>query len=125
VQGKGPLDGRRILVVEDEAATALMIEDTLKDAGALVVGPVATVSGALALIENEAIDCAILDVELVDGKAGPVAEALVKRGVRFVLATGYDPGVIDGQYPKAPVVPKAFDVRELLGTIEDVLDRGS
>jgi DNA-binding response OmpR family regulator len=120
MQVNGSLKGRRVLVVEDEAVTSLMIADTLKEAGCIVVGPVATIRDALALIESEALDCAILDIELADGKAGPVAEALVKRGVRFVLATGYDPQVIDPQYSKAPVVPKAFDLKELLDAVEDI-----
>ena len=118
-----PLSGRRVLVVEDEAATSLMIEDTLKAAGYIVIGPVATIRDALALIESEAIDCAILDIELADGKAGPIAEALVKRGVRFVLATGYDSAAIGHQYSGAPVVGKTFDLPELLDAIEDVVDR--
>jgi DNA-binding NtrC family response regulator len=117
------LRGRRVLVVEDEAATALMIADALKGVGCVVVGPVASVSGALALIENEVLDCAILDIELVDGKAGPVAEALAKRGVRFVLATGYDSVAIGHQYSNAPVVGKAFDLTELLDAVEDIVDQ--
>lgn len=118
-----PLRGRRVLVVEDEAATSLMIEDTLRTAGYIVVGPVATIRDALALIESEAIDCAILDIELADGKAGPVADALVKRGVRFVLATGYDSAAIGHQYSSAPVVGKAFDLPELLDAVENIVDR--
>jgi DNA-binding response OmpR family regulator len=118
-----PLRGRRVLVVEDEAATSLMIEDTLKAAGYIVVGPVATIRDALALIESEAIDCAILDIELADGKAGPVAAALVKRGVRFVLATGYDSAAIGSQYSGVPVVGKAFDLPELLNAVEDIADQ--
>jgi CheY-like chemotaxis protein len=88
VDDRQKLRGRRVLVVEDEAATSLMIEEALTEAGCIVVGPVASVHDALALIEKEAIDCAILDIELIDGKAGPVAEALTKRGLRFVFATG-------------------------------------
>jgi len=72
--GEVRLPGRRVLVVEDEAATALMIEKTLVESGYTVVGPVATVRGALSLLENEAIDRAILDLDLADGKVGPVAE---------------------------------------------------
>jgi DNA-binding NtrC family response regulator len=119
---QGSLKDLRVLVAEDEAATSLMIEDTLREAGCIVVGPVATVRDALALIESEAIDCAILDINLADGKVGPVAEALVKRGVRFVLATGYDPGIA-AQYGKAPLITKAFDMTELLDTVEDLTDR--
>jgi DNA-binding response OmpR family regulator len=123
VDEREPLRGRRVLVAEDEAATSLMIEGALKGAGYIVIGPVATASAALDLIEREAIDCAILDIELADGKAGPVAEALVKRGIRFVLATGYDANMTDVRRLNAPVVSKAFDLNELLDAVEDIAHR--
>ena len=123
MDANGRLTGCRILVVEDEAVTAVMIEQTLKEAGCVVVDPVATNRDALSLIENETIDCAVLDLDLADGKAGPVAEALAKRGVRFVLATGYDSVAIGHQYSNAPVVGKAFDLTELLDAVEDIVDR--
>jgi DNA-binding response OmpR family regulator len=123
VDDREPLRGRRVLVAEDEAATSLMIEDTLKEAGYIVVGPVATVREALSLIESETIDCAILDIQLADGRAGPIAEALVKRGIRFVLETGYDPGTVEVQRFEAPVVAKAFDREELLDAVEDMAQR--
>jgi hypothetical protein len=33
-----------------------------------------------------------------------------------------DPKAIDPQYGKAPVVPKAFDLKELLDAVEDIVD---
>ena len=49
-QSQGLMRGMRILVVDDEALIALLIKDELNDAGAEVVGPVASVDDALALI---------------------------------------------------------------------------
>jgi CheY-like chemotaxis protein len=60
----GPLDGRCILVVEDEAVVALMVAQPATEAGATVIGPIADASTALALVEAEAVDCAILDYKL-------------------------------------------------------------
>ena len=57
--------------------------------GAHVVGPAATVEQAIALIDSEVIDMALLDVWLRDQRSDPVAEALRQRGVPYVLATGY------------------------------------
>ena len=67
----------------------MMLSDLLTDAGCVVVGPAETAQSALRLIEQEPIDCAILDVKLMDGTSLPVAEALASRGIRFALATGY------------------------------------
>ena len=44
------LAGRRVLVVEDETLVAMLVEDTLADAGVVVLGPVATVTEALSLL---------------------------------------------------------------------------
>ncbi len=84
------LQGKRVLVVEDEVVLAMMLEDLFADAGAHVVGPAATVEQAIALIDSQPIDVALLDVCLRDHQfSDPVAESLRKRGVPYVLATGY------------------------------------
>jgi CheY-like chemotaxis protein len=76
------LQDKRVLVVEDEALLAMMLEDVFSDAGAQVVGPAATVEQAIALIAPQVIDVALLDVCLRDQRSDPVAEALRQRGVR-------------------------------------------
>ena len=58
------LSGRRILVVEDEVIVAWLLEDMLADFGCAVIGPAARVGQALAMVEAEAIDAAVLDVNL-------------------------------------------------------------
>jgi DNA-binding NtrC family response regulator len=84
------LQDKRVLVVEDEALLAMMLEDVFSDAGAQVVGPAATVEQAIALIASQVIDVALLDVCLRDQRSEPVAETLRQRGVPYVLATGYN-----------------------------------
>ena len=44
------IEGLRLLLVEDEFVLALGLADALGDLGAVVLGPVATVGDALALI---------------------------------------------------------------------------
>ena len=46
------LRDKRVLVVEDEAIVAMLVEDELIDAGAKVVGPAGSVEEALRLIEE-------------------------------------------------------------------------
>lgn len=101
------LKGKRILVVEDEALIAVMVEDMLSDMGSEVVGPAATIEEALRLVGSEALDGAVLDVNVRGERIDPVAEALVARGVPMLFATGYGevrltgggaPAVIDKPY---------------------------
>ena len=111
------LDGLRILVVEDEALIAMMLEDLLKESGAIVLGPVGTAAEAVTLIEQNSLDCAILDYKLVDGSSLRVADALVKLDVPFVFASGCEASAIDSRYPNAPFLEKTFDSAELLAAI--------
>jgi len=93
------LKNRRILVVEDEYMLADELGTELTDAGALVLGPVASVEKAMDLIEaGNVFDGAILDVNLAGELVYPVADLLTERGIPFVFATGYD----------ASVIPKRF-----------------
>jgi CheY-like chemotaxis protein len=81
--------GLRILIAEDEALVAMMIEDIVTDLGCTVVGPAASVARALALIDGERLDGALVDLNLGGEHARPIAEALVARGIPFVFVSGY------------------------------------
>ncbi len=112
------LQGKRILVVEDEALVAMLVEDALLDAGAVVLGPVATVAEALALLERDAApDVAVLDLNLAGEPSSPVADALVARGVPFVVATGYGASGLPAGHETVPVLAKPYDPDELTATL--------
>lgn len=92
---KTMLNGRRLLLVEDEYFIAEDMAWQLVAGGAEVVGPVASVDAAIELIEqNQRIDGAILDVNLHGVMSWPVADSLLRHGVPFVFATGYDRATI-------------------------------
>ena len=78
-----------ILVVEDEIFIALDLEATLEDGGYRVLGPAATVAGALKLLGEQRPDAAVLDVNLKGEMVTPVARLLHQMGVPFVLASAY------------------------------------
>jgi len=106
------LRGCRILVVEDEYMLADELRTELCDAGAIVIGPVATLAEALALVESgQALDGAILDVNLGGEMVFPVADLLLARNVPFVLATGYEGSTIPGLYAHVVRLDKPANVR--------------
>src|SRR5262245_44456233 len=112
------LKGKRILVVEDEAAVSLMLEDLLTDAGATVVGPAVDAAEALALIRPVGtIDCAVLDYRLAVGTSAAVADTLMERGVPFVFASGYDPNAVLPKFAHVPRLNKVFDNRDLIEAV--------
>jgi DNA-binding response OmpR family regulator len=108
------LAGARVLVAEDEAVIALEIDATLREHGCAVLGPTASAADTLALLARERPDAVLLDVELLDGPATPVAEACAARGVPFALATGYGEGEIAAPaLAAAPRLGKPFTADEL------------
>jgi CheY-like chemotaxis protein len=104
-------------LVEDEMLVAWLLEDMLADLGCAVVGPASSVKQALAMIDAEAIDAAVLDVNLNGQMSYPIADALVARGVPFVFSTGYDKDTLLDGYRTFPVLQKPFHRAELSDTL--------
>jgi CheY-like chemotaxis protein len=109
----GDLNGLRVLVVEDEAAISLLLEDMLLDFGCEVIGPAARLTAALDAVSREAIDLAILDVNVAGEPIYPVADALAQRSVPFVFSTGYGSAGIKDAYRDRPVLQKPFAQHDL------------
>lgn len=109
----GDLNGLRILVVEDEAAISLLLEDMLLDFGCEVIGPAARLSAALDAVSKEQVDLAILDVNVAGEPIYPVAEALAQRSIPFVFSTGYGSAGIRDTFRDRPVLQKPFAQHDL------------
>lgn len=103
------LQGRRILVVEDESLVAMLLETMLEDMGCQTVGPFATVAAALDAVRGgAAIDAALLDVNVAGEAVFPVAEALRAAGVPVVFSTGYGESGLSDDWRGALALQKPF-----------------
>jgi PAS domain S-box-containing protein len=118
--GSPDLKGARVLIVEDAVLLAMELEGGLADAGATVIGPAYELEEAIRLLDQP-IDAAVLDANLNGHSVTPVAEALTKRGVPFVFATGYgDAGGAPGGFD-APVIRKPYDVTQVAAAVAELL----
>jgi CheY-like chemotaxis protein len=115
--GKPP--ARRVLVVEDNFNIAVALTRLLKLRGNEVVGPTATVTGALALVADQVIDGAILDINLRGEMVYPVVDALRAKGVPVVFMTGYDQKSITPAYVDVPCLQKPVTIDRVLQTLFD------
>ena len=116
--------GLEILLVEDEALVAALLEDMLADFGCILAGSAATVTDALAAVEATAeIDAAILDVNLGGEKVFPVADILVNRGVPIVFSTAYGPADLADRYPRARIIHKPYRPEALAELLIDIAHR--
>jgi two-component system, chemotaxis family, sensor kinase Cph1 len=110
----------RVLVVEDQMIIAMQIEDVLRDAGCEVVGPVNSLQAALTLAREETLNAAVLDVNLDGVKTFSVAEALQRRGIPFLLATGYEESTLPERWRDCPRLNKPFRREQLRRLIESM-----
>lgn len=117
------LAGKRILVVEDEYFIASDLNHALQRKGAVVIGPVGDVQKGLALVSGEAIDAALLDVNLDGIQSYPIADQLAKRGVPYVFLTGYDGWALPEAFRSVPCVAKPFVMTTVLSVIEQVTSK--
>ena len=121
--GKGVLADHRVLIVEDEYFLADDMAQVLQRLGASVVGPVQTPDNALALLADEPVDAAILDINLKGEMVFPVADALREQGVPFVFATGYDEAVVPEAYKDVPRWEKPFKPEDLAKALPELVQK--
>ncbi len=117
------LQGLRVLVVEDVAVLAWQVRDILEAAGAEVVGPAPDVRTALALLAEREVDAAVLDKNLVDETADPVADVLAARNLPFIFVTGYDSNDIPGRHGERPILNKPFKPLALVRALANFKQR--
>ncbi|WP_428487018.1 response regulator [Rhodopila sp.] len=116
--------GLRVLVVEDVAMLAWRVRGVLTAAGAEVVGPVPDVPRALALLDSDEVDAAVLDMNLNGETAEPIADALVARGVPFLFLTGYAWGDMEGRHAARPALGKPVKPAALVQVLADLAPGG-
>ena len=115
-----PAKGLRVLLVDDEALVAMLLEDMLTDLGCEVVATAARVEQALQLLADPALafDLAVLDVNVAGESVQPVAEAVAARGAAIIFATGYGQSGVPEPFQGRPTLQKPFgfaDVAARLG----------
>lgn len=116
----------RILVVEDDYFIASDVRESLQDMGCDVVGPYPTIEEAAAVVEREALDAAVLDVNLSGNAVYPLARQLIGRRVPLLFVTGYSPDIISRKFDAVPRLTKPIMPRQLQKAVARLIadDRG-
>jgi CheY-like chemotaxis protein len=120
---KNTTSALRVLLVEDEMMLVLLLETMLADLGHSVVGPAARLEKGLEIAEKEAIDFAVLDVNLDGREVYPIAAVLDRRGIPFIFASGYGTPGLHPAYRDRPVLEKPYRLDDLRAAIAEVCDR--
>ena len=109
------LNGKRILILDDEWLIAEQHAEVFTSVGAEIVGPYLSLGDAMAQ-EAEAIDLAILDFALNDEQTAlPLAEKLKEAAVPIVFVTGYGSNTdLPAKFADDLIVPKPASANALL-----------
>lgn len=108
------LNGKRIVVVEDDFLLATDICRELRKLGATVLGPAPTPFYATQLIGRRKIDAAVLDIRLHGTTVFEVADLLKSRGVPMLFATAFDRASLPDRFRGSSLLEKPFDREKLV-----------
>jgi DNA-binding response OmpR family regulator len=112
------LTGHTILVVEDEPLIAFDIEQSLYEAGALVL-TAHTLADALRSVADSRLSAAVVDYRLNDGDSTELCERLRTQGLPFVVFTGYSD--IPEVCQRSVVVSKPASAGSVVSALEGLL----
>jgi CheY-like chemotaxis protein len=116
--------GSRVLLVEDEAIISMFFAELLREFVCHVVGPAASVSKAIGFATTEALDGAILDVNVNGETVYAVAQILADRGIPFAFVTGFG-GWISETFRGRPTLQKPVDEDKLRGMLTAMMSKAA
>jgi DNA-binding response OmpR family regulator len=123
MEHKADLAGLSVLLVEDDFMVSMLAEDILLEAGAKVLLAM-QLGAAMKIAADEAVDVAVLDVNLGDGRTSyPVAELLRTRHIPFMFLTGYDDCGLDRQFDSQPKLQKPYPAEALVEAVRALVRR--
>lgn len=106
------LQGRRILILDDDYLAALGVQDLVEDLGGIVVGLVGRLDHARQVVREQQIDGAILDIRLDNVTSYPLARELMEAGTVVVFLTGFEPGSIEPEFRSLPRISKPYNPQQ-------------
>lgn len=117
------LAGTHILVLEDDAMQALDLAAAFSEAGAIIVGPAASIDDALRLISETICTGAVLDLRVSNRNSTSFAQQLVEKRIPFILHTGYPDSVFfRTDWAGYRLVPKPAMIADLIREMAELID---
>src|SRR5690242_17469763 len=112
-----PLQGFRILVVEDDWLIASDLRRIIEDAGGVVTAFISRLA-EMDFCAGDESDAALLNVRLADGLADPIARQLQNRRIPFIVVTGYEREMLPPSLREAPYMQKPILGEDLVAAVE-------
>ena len=118
-----PLAGVRIMIVEDDFLVGIGLKKMLEKVGCEVFGPLPTIVEGHRMLEGEAIDIAVFDLNVIGGSIIPLAEDMRDRGLPFIFVTGFtNPQQLTEEMKTRPCLQKPVNEQTLYEILLAELD---
>lgn len=113
------------LVLEENPVVAMDTADLLAEMGASPSLGVSTIAEAQAFLDRTTPQLVILDANVGQQSAAPLARGLSARGVPYLLVSGSGGADLRAAgFPPAPLLEKPFDARQLRQALSRLLECG-
>jgi DNA-binding NtrC family response regulator len=113
------LQGRSILIVEDEPLIVMDMTSCLEVTGAALT-TTNTLKHAMLLVEHDGLAAAILDHSLGDGNSSALCTRLTERGIPYLIYSGHL--YLDGPCSSAPHLRKPATAEALVEAVEHLIN---
>jgi DNA-binding response OmpR family regulator len=110
----------RILIVEDDFLLANRLAEAFTQDGHEILGVAASADKAIQLLARCECDAAVLDSNLGGSCSEPVGKALMRRGIPFVVVSGYSRDHLLSSLRGAPFLPKPIDQLALVALVSSL-----
>ena len=118
------LDGKVVLVAEDQALVGICLTECLEDQGIVSAGPFPSSAETLTWLSGHTPDVAIIDVELKDGACAALARELTRKLVPFVVFSGNPQSSnADPAFASAIWIEKPDTMEHLVAALAQLLER--
>lgn len=111
----------RVLIVEDDALTAMYLEGVINDVSTAHIVITTSVSDTRDAL-NSSFDLAFLDVDVTNGKTFELARSLLKKEVPFVFVSGSLRTEVPEELQFAPFIGKPFQRSDIVGVLSSLFD---
>jgi len=112
----------RVLIVEDDPIVAFDLEAIITDLEDAEVAVCRSVDEARAALAAP-VDFAVLDIDVVDGKSYPIAEALLARSTPIVFVSGARRDEVPPELRDILFIAKPYDPRHVERAFRTQVDR--
>ncbi|MET4220754.1 DNA-binding NtrC family response regulator [Bradyrhizobium sp. LB1.3] len=116
------IEGCRVLIIEDEYFLADDLAKALRLVGCKVIGPVAELRDAMS-IQTDSFDLALIDINLRECLAYPIADELIRLGKPFIFVTGYGADAMPHRFKDVRRFEKPCDFRTISAEISMLCGR--